>query len=82
MHSAVLLKNVIEMLSIVLDVVVGEDSLEELESVVVRVSISGSIEEDTDVRVDHLIISDHEKGRVVDSSLGVGNSSVGSLGKG
>lgn len=82
MHSAVLLKNVIEVLSIVLDVVVGEDSLEELESVVVRVSISGSIEEDTDVRVDHLIISDHEKGGVVDSSLGVGNSSVGSLGKG
>lgn len=82
MHSAVLLCYVIEVLSVIHDVVGRENFLEELESVVVGMSKSRSVVEDSDVGIDHLIISDHEKGRVVNGSFGVSSGDGGGLGEG
>jgi hypothetical protein len=65
-HGVVLLVDIIEMFSVLVDSVSTEHVLHELESEVILVFDSWSIIEDTNVRVDHLIISDHEKSWDVD----------------
>ena len=65
--SIVLLLAVIEMLSVLLDVVVTDHVLQKLEGVVVLVVDGWSVEEDTNVGVVHLIITHHEKSGHVDA---------------
>jgi len=60
-HGVVLLLDIVEMLSVLVDSVGAEHVLEEEECVVVLVLDAGGVVEDTDVRVDHLVVSDHEQ---------------------
>jgi len=70
-HGVVLFVDIIEMFSVLINSVSTEHVLHEGESEEILVSDAWSIIEDTNVRVDHLIISDHEKSWDVDWSLGV-----------
>jgi len=70
-HGVVLLMDIIEMFSMLVNSVVSEHVLHEGEGIVVLVFDSWSIVEDTNVGVDHLIISDHEKSWDVDCLFGV-----------
>ena len=79
-HGVVLLLDVVKVLSVLVDSVGAEHVLEEQESVVVFVLDGGSIVEDTDVRVDHLIITDEEERGSQERSLGVNGFHGGGLG--
>jgi len=71
-HGVVLLLDVIKMLSVLVDSVGAEHVLEEEECVVVLVLDAGGVVENTNVGVVHLVITDEEKGRSVDSLVSVG----------
>jgi hypothetical protein len=79
-HGVVLLLDIVEMLSVLVDSVGAEHVLEEEECVVVLVLDAGGVVEDTDVGVVHLVITDEEEGRCVDSLVGVGLGASGDLG--
>jgi hypothetical protein len=79
-HGVVLLLDVVEVLSVLVDSVGAEHVLEEQERVVVLVLDAGSVVEDTNVRVVHLVITDEEQRRSVDSRVGVGLLAGGGLG--
>ena len=70
-HGVVLFVDIIEMFSVLVDSISTEHVLHELESEVILVFDTWSIIEDTNVGVDHLIISNHEKSWDVDWCLGV-----------
>ena len=72
MHRVVLLVHIVEVTGILVDSVGTEKVLEEQESIVVFVLHRWCIIEDTNVGVDHLVVSDEEKSGDVDSFLGVG----------
>jgi len=71
MHGVVLLMDIIEMFGMLVNSVASEHVLHEGESEVVLVFDSWGVIEDTDVRVDHLIISHHEKSWDINWLLGV-----------
>jgi hypothetical protein len=81
-HRVVLLVHIIQMFSMLIDSVRSEHVLQEKEGVVVLVLDSWGIVEDTNVRVDHLVISDEEKGWDVNSLITVLSSNSGGLWKG
>jgi hypothetical protein len=64
--GVVLLLSIVEMLVVLLDIVVTDHRLQELEGVVVLVVDAGSIVENTDVGVVHLVITHHEQRGSVD----------------
>ena len=76
----ILLLNVVEMLSVLVNSVGSKDVFEKKECVVVLVLDGGGIVEDTDVRVVHLVITDEEEGWGVNSLVGVGLDASGGLG--
>ena len=71
LEGVVLFGNIVQVLGVVLDVVVAKDVLEKLEGMEVWVGIAWGIIEDSDVGVDHLVISGEEKSWGIDGSLGV-----------
>lgn len=81
-HGVVLLVHIIQMFSMLINSIRSEHVLQEKEGVVVLVLDSWGIVEDTNVRVDHLVISDEEKGWDVNSLLTVLSSNSGGLWKG
>ena len=81
-HRVVLLVNIIEMLSILVNSVFAEHVLEEQETVVVIILDTWGIVEDTNVGVDHLIISDEQKSWDINWLLGVQSWDIGGLWKG
>lgn len=80
-HRVVLFLDIIEMLSVVLNVVGAEHVLEQIEGIVVLILDRGSIVENSNIRVVHLIVTDHENGRAVDGLLGVLRRNSAVLGK-
>ena len=81
-HGVVLLVDIVEVLSMLVDSVSAEHVLEEQEAVVVLILDAWGIVEDTNVGVDHLVISDHQKSWDVNWLLGVQSWDVGGLWKG
>jgi len=81
-HRVVLLVHIIQMFSMLINSIRSEHVLQEKEGVVVLVLDSWGIVEDTNVRVDHLVISDEEKGWDVNSLFTVLSSNSGGLWKG
>lgn len=81
-HRVVLLVDIVEMLGVLVNSVAAEHVLEEQEAVVVLILDAWGIVEDTNVRVDHLIISDEQKSWDVDWLLGVQSWDIGGLWKG
>jgi hypothetical protein len=81
MHWVVLLLHIVKMASVLVNAVATEHVLEKEEWVVVSILDRGSIIEDTNVGVNHLIISDEEKSGNIDGSLLAENLSSGLLGK-
>jgi len=81
-HRVVLLVDIIEMLSMFVDSVFAEHVLEEQETVVIFILDTWSIVEDTNVGVDHFIVSDEKKSWDVNWLLGVQSWDVGGLWKG
>lgn len=82
MHGVVLLVDIIEVLSVLVDSVGSEHVLQKEEREVVFMLGRWSIIEDTNVGVVHLIISDHQKTWNINWSLGVDSWGVGGLWKG
>jgi hypothetical protein len=80
-HRVVLLVDIIQMLSILINSVGSEHVLKHEERVVVFISNTWSIIEDSDVGVVHLIISDHQKSWNINWLLGVLSWDVSSLWK-
>ncbi len=70
-HGVVLLLDIIEMLGVLIDPVRAEHVLQEKEAIVVLVLDGGSVVEDTNVGIDHLIVAGEEHSRDVDRLLGV-----------
>jgi len=81
-HRVVLLVHIIQMFSMLINSIRSEHVLQEKEGVVVLVLDSWGIVEDTNVRVDHLVISDEEKGWDVNSLFTVLSSNSGGLWQG
>lgn len=81
-HRVVLFVHIVEVFSILIDSVGAEHVLEQIESIIVLVLERWSIVENTNIGVDHLVISDHKDSWDVDGSLGVLGWDVSSLGKG
>ena len=81
MHGVVLLLHIVDVLSVHVNLVVAEDSLQQQETVEVFVFPAWSIIEDTDRRVDHLIVTDHEQTRVEDGLLQVVDWAVRAAGQ-
>ena len=69
--GVVLLLAIVKMLSVLLDVVVTDHVTEELEGVVVLVVDRGSVVEDTNVGVVHLIVTHHQESGNVDTLVSV-----------
>lgn len=67
------------MLGVLLDVEVTKDVLEEEEAVVVGVSESWRVVEDSNIRVNHFVVTDEKERRSIDCSLAVGLFYVSSL---
>ena len=82
MGSVVLLANIVEVLSMLADLVVTDHVLEEFELVVVLVVDARGIEEHTDVCVVHLIITHHEKRGNINALVAVGLSTSSFLSDG
>lgn len=80
-HRVVLLVHIVEMLSVLVNSVGAEHVLKEKEAIVVLVLDGRSIVEDTNVGVDHLVVSDEEDRRSVVRLLGVLGGDLGLLGK-
>jgi len=72
-HRVVLLVSVIQMFSVLIDSVASEHVLHQSEGEVIFMVGSWSVIEDTNVGIDHLVISQHEKGWGIDWSLGAGS---------
>lgn len=81
-HRVVLLVDIVKVLSVLVHSVGTEHMLQEEEAVVVLILHRGSVVEDTNVGVNHLVISDEEDGRSVVRLLGVLGGDIASLGKG
>lgn len=64
MHAVVLLLHVVEMLGVLVDRVASEDALQQQKRVEVLVGPARCIVKDSDARVDHLVVADHQKARV------------------
>lgn len=79
-HAVVLLLNIIEMLGVLVNSVGAKHVLEEHEGVEVLVLHGGSIVEDSNVGVVHLVITDEHEGRNVDSLIHVLSDTGGGLG--
>lgn len=82
MHRVVLLVDIVEVLGVLVNSVRAEHVLQEKEGVVVLVLHRGSIIEDTNVGVDHLIVSNEEDRGRVDGLLGVLGGGLAGLGQG
>mmetsp|Transcript_119355 Transcript_119355/g.166548 ORF Transcript_119355/g.166548 Transcript_119355/m.166548 type:complete len:385 (-) Transcript_119355:291-1445(-) len=80
-HGVVLLLDIVKVLSVLIDAVVTEHILQKKEAIVVSVLDAGGVVEHTNVRVDHLVISNKEKSRDVNRSLRVGSLGLNTLGK-
>jgi len=81
-HRVVLLVDIIEVLSVLVDSVGAEHVLEESKGVEVLILGGRGIVEHSDVGVVHLIISDHEQAWHIDWLLGVHGIDRGVLGQG
>ena len=67
LSGVVLLLDIVEMLSVLLDIVVTDHVSEKLEGVVVFVVDGGSVIEDTNVGVVHLVVTHHKQRGSVDA---------------
>lgn len=81
-HRVVLLLNIVEMAGMLINAIITEHVLEKKEAVVISILDGRSIVENTNVTVNHLIISNEEEGGNVDRSfLALDLSTVSLLGK-
>ena len=78
-HTIVLLDGVIQMLVVLLNMIVSNDVFQHLEAPVVLISLRWSIEENSNVGIDHLIVSHEEEGRSIDSPVIASSSRGGGL---
>ena len=81
-HRVVLLLDIVEVLSMLVDAVLAEHVLEEEETVVVGILDAGGVVEHTNVGVDHLVVSDEQESGDVDGALSTGGSSLNGLAEG
>jgi len=81
-HGVVLLLHVVEMTGVLVNAVVTEHVLEEEEGIVVGILDGGGVIEDSDVGVDHLVVSDEEESRDVNGTFLVLDLASGLLGEG
>lgn len=71
-QRVVLLLHIVQVACVSLDVVAAEDSLEQQERIEIFVFPRGGIIKDTDIRVNHLVISDEEQCRNINGLFFVG----------